>query len=117
MDSIRYTSPDGKSSLVLDDDGKTGYAYLVNVDGEITADCWLYNRGPAPTESEWNSPENMPFANPVEYVEPKFQDGFAPPSGEGDVSVGWLEDGAEIFIEGRLFAPRRFKTGLVATGN
>ena len=101
---VRHESPDGHFSLILDDDGRTGYAYLVNDSGDITADCWLYNRGVAPTQGEWNSPEKMPFANPAEYIDPKFRSGFILPNGEGDVSVGWLKEGAELFVEGRLFA-------------
>ncbi|WP_170326038.1 hypothetical protein [Ruegeria arenilitoris] len=101
---LRYTSPDGQQSLILDDDGKTGYAYLLDEGGKVTADCWLYNRKAAPVENEWKFSKNMPFANSAEYVKPEFTGGFNPPKNDGELSVGWTDQGAELFIRDRLFA-------------
>lgn len=46
----------------------------------------------------------MPFANTAKYVRPEFTSGFVPPQNDGDLGVNWLDEGAELFIGGRLFA-------------
>lgn len=100
----RYESPDGRHSLILDDDGKTGYAYLLDETDKIVGDCWLYNRGAAPLQDEWTTPANMPFANSAAYVRSEVADGFGPISSEHDLHIGWIDQGAEILLNGRLFA-------------
>ena len=39
---LRYDEPDGGRSVVLEDDGRVAYAYLLEKD-TIVSDVWLYN--------------------------------------------------------------------------
>ena len=53
---LQFRSPDPRYSVVIEDDGRVAYAYLLH-DDEIVGDVWLYNHGPAPAEPEWRSPD------------------------------------------------------------
>ncbi len=101
---LRFENPNSRHSLVLEDDGKTGYAYLLDEESKIVADCWLYNRGAAPHENEWNTLENMPFANSIMYVKPEFADGFGSIHNEDELTLEWTESGVDIILKGQLFA-------------
>ncbi|WP_225770290.1 hypothetical protein [Inquilinus sp. Marseille-Q2685] len=95
--------------LVIEDDGRVCYGYLISPDG-IIGDVWLYNRGAAPSEPEWDNPERAPFANPAKlsktnlpYVIPNSSDAF---------KVHWEKDEgvsmARIYIDevlGGILAP------------
>ena len=39
----KFVSEDGEFALMIEDDGKVGYAYLLDADGHICGDVWLYN--------------------------------------------------------------------------
>jgi hypothetical protein len=103
---VKFASPGGRSAVVIDDDGRVGYAYLLDAEGKICGDVWLYNRCPTPIEPEWTDREKAPFANPQAYVDATKE--FALPASAGDVSVDWCQsDGAceaRVFIHGRLAA-------------
>ena len=101
---LRFENPNGRQTLILDDDGKTGYAYLLDAEGKIVADCWLYNRGAAPLENEWNTPKNMPFANSIGYIKPEYADGFGPIHNEDELHIDWSQRGVDILVRGQLFA-------------
>jgi hypothetical protein len=67
---------------------------LLDTNGKISADVWLYNRCPAPVEPEWVSPEKMPFANPVGFVRDDID--ILLPDSADDVRVLWeTRDGKE----------------------
>jgi hypothetical protein len=60
---LRDGDPDVQ--VVVEDDGRVCYAYLV-WSGGIVADVWLYNRVEGPAEPEWKLPDarsRMPFLN------------------------------------------------------
>ena len=40
----KFVSEDGEFALMIEDDGKVGYAYLLDADGQIRGDVWLYKR-------------------------------------------------------------------------
>ncbi|MDX8354084.1 hypothetical protein [Cognatiyoonia sp. IB215182] len=101
---LRFESPDGFNSLILDDDGKTGYAYLLDAAGKIVGDCWLYNRSAAPLQDEWTSPDNMPFANSAAYIISEAADGFGPIDTDRDLRLEWIDQGVEVLVQERLFA-------------
>jgi len=109
---VDFLSPCNSYRLFVEDDGKVAYAYLIQVskDSSIVGDTWLYNRCPTPAIPEWNSRENLPFANPRGYV-----------SKEGHVTkvvcpedVEWEEEGnqkvAYVCIHGDLY-------GIVGVGD
>ena len=56
-----------KYSVIVEDDGKVAYAYLLN-DNTIVGDVWLYNQFPAPDEVNWKNNTDLPFLNPKEFT-------------------------------------------------
>jgi hypothetical protein len=80
-------------AVQIEDDDKTAYAYLLDPDGNIVADVWLYNVGPAPLEPEWRDPQRMPFANPRAYAR---EAGYARMSSAGQATALWAHRGTEV---------------------
>jgi len=101
-----FTSDDGNRSVVIEDDGRVGYAYLLDRDKHICGDVWLYNRCPTPIEPEWHDREGAPYANPVPFVDDR--EIFALPRSADDFSVEWkCKDGsyfAWVYIKATLAA-------------
>jgi hypothetical protein len=100
-----FVSPGGEFRLRFDDDGKVAYAYLIKGD-TIVGDVWLYNRCSAPDQSEWENPENLPFANLPEFTS---VDGhFELAVQMGDILVNWQYTGKQarafVFLNGALVA-------------
>lgn len=93
-------------SVVFDDDGRVAYAYLLDASDRVVGDVWLYNRCVSPVEPEWKEPENMPFANPENYV--NSSESFKPVDDISEVKVSWSlqSDGvkASVLIRNQLFA-------------
>ncbi|WP_375157246.1 hypothetical protein [Bradyrhizobium sp. RDT46] len=67
----KFVSPFDESAVIIEDDGKVAYAYMLDRNGKICSDVWLYNRCPAPIEPEWHDAANLPFANPASLVNKK----------------------------------------------
>jgi hypothetical protein len=105
-ETVKFTAGDGKYAIVIEDDGRVGYAYLMDSRGEICGDVWLYNRCPAPDLPEWHDPSGAPFANPLAYVRSCTE--FPFPNSSADIEIDWArEDGeclARIFIQKELVA-------------
>lgn len=95
---------------MIEDDGRVGYAYLLDSHGRICGDVWLYNRVGAPKEPEWSDRDKAPFTNPEAYVEA--DSGFSPPTTPGDFSVEWAESSA--IPEASIFIRRQLAAKLVA---
>jgi hypothetical protein len=55
-------------TVCVEDDGRVGYAYLIDPEGRICGDVWLYNRCPAPLAPEWHDRDGAPYANPQAFV-------------------------------------------------
>lgn len=92
-------------SIVIDDDDRVVYAYLLQ-DERIISDVWLYNWGPAPAEPEWRDPSKMPFANPKGYSS---ESALSPTIESEHVKAVWIQDGSglnrvDLFINDELFA-------------
>ncbi len=64
-----YRFDDHDRTVMIEDDGRVCYGYLLNGDHKIIGDVWLYNRCTSPAMPEWTSPDNAPYANPVAYAE------------------------------------------------
>lgn len=82
-------------SLMIDDDGRSCYAYL-SVNGKIVSDVWLYNISPPPPLPEWTLPDarnRMPFCNPVGYASSEVSPAI---SGREEVEVYWGELGGQL---------------------
>ena len=96
-------SPDRRHRVVIEDDGRVAYAYMLDGQNSIVADLWLYNRCPAPAEPEWDNPNNAPFANPSAFVSRTETPEF--PASTQDLFVKWstLSDATvvEVFLKGQ----------------
>jgi len=64
---MRNSEKSGKYSVVIEDNGRVAYAYLLEND-EIIGDVWIYNCDPTPNKPEWDIPSKMPFLNSKTYV-------------------------------------------------
>lgn len=101
-----FTSNDGNRSVVIEDDGSVGYAYLRDREKRICAHVRLYNRCPTPIEPEWHDREGAPYANPAPLVDDR--EIFTLPQSADDFSVEWTcKDGsyfAWVYIRTTLAA-------------
>lgn len=63
---LRFDHAETRRAIVLEDDDRVGYAYLL-VDDQVVGDVWLYNVGEAPEEAPWKAEPrpDMPFQNPA----------------------------------------------------
>lgn len=77
--------PDLDYSLVIEDDDKVAYAYLLKNE-KLVGDVWLYNRTDTPDLPEWHNQDKAPFANPKEYSD---QPAIIPILTEDDISLNW----------------------------
>ncbi|AIE87465.1 hypothetical protein [Fimbriimonas ginsengisoli] len=103
---FKYVS-DWGDSLVIEDDDRCGYAYLL-VDGKFVSDVWLYNAIPPPERPEWeleNARNLLPFANSVGFVRGEI---FEPLTSSSEIFVSWGELGdkleAAIHLRGKYHA-------------
>lgn len=80
----------GDWAVVVEDDDRAGYAYLLHRD-QIVGDVGLYNRVRAPQRPPWRqSGQVMPFLNPVEYLESHEIQGRCP--SPESVRVRWPDE-------------------------
>jgi hypothetical protein len=102
----KFRSPDGLAAVMIEDDGRVAYAYLLDATEAICGDVWLYNRCPAPLEPEWGDRNRAPYANPTVYVDQTLT--FFPPDTAADIVVEWSQLGrdltASIFVMQALLA-------------
>lgn len=94
------------SSVLIEDDGRVAYAYFLDKQEMIVGDVWLYNRCVAPAAPEWSDPDNLPFANPSDYVNAEYE--LPLPSSGSEFFVEWQDRGAaryaRILLGGQLLA-------------
>lgn len=83
---LEYRNDEVRAKVVFDDDGKTGYAYLI-IDDEIVGDVWLYNVGPPPENPEWPDRDKMPFANPAGFAS---EERFEPINDPAEIALDWV---------------------------
>jgi hypothetical protein len=101
-----FVSPDGRRAVIVEDDGRVGYAYLLDDNRKICGDVWLYNRCPTPEQPQWHERDNAPFANPVPFVDRDMI--FLLPDSATDMTVEWDVESdaatARIYLDRELFA-------------
>src|SRR5262249_20942506 len=100
----KFESKDHNFTLVIDDDDRVAYAYLLD-EGKIIADVWLYNRAATPEKPEWGDRSKAPFLNPREFV----REQLSTISDATPVVVDWVGnkdtlERAEININNELLA-------------
>jgi hypothetical protein len=94
--TLRFDAPDGNRTVVLEDDGKVAYAYLLEHD-EVVGDVWLYNVATTPDTVDWKDRNAMPFLNPRKYC----LDGHGPTlRNDSAVICHWSDDSVDVVIEG-----------------
>jgi hypothetical protein len=100
-----FSSQRGDCDVWIEDDDRVGYAYVLDAEGKIRGDVWLYNRGPAPQDFEETDKTAAPL-NPAPYVDSAAP--FTPPNSMDDFSVHWIREGgalfARVFIRDKLAA-------------
>lgn len=83
---LEYRNDEIGAKVIFDDDGKTGYAYLI-FDEDIVSDVWLYNVVEAPQCPEWSDSDQMPFANPAGCVSEEI---FEPINDPDQIALNWV---------------------------
>jgi hypothetical protein len=96
---IQLNHPRSNYRLLIDDDGRVTYAYLLR-DEQVIGDVWLYDDGPARDEPEWHNRAKAPFANPSEFVS---QTSVARIQKPTDVQATWIEQNDSLIrVETRI---------------
>ncbi|MEO1803571.1 MAG: hypothetical protein AAFU33_02115 [Bacteroidota bacterium] len=93
-------------AVVIEDDQKVAYAYLLH-QGKIIGDVWLYNHQ-TPDHVNWKDKSQLPFLNPAPYVDASSM--IAPVASQQDIFIVWdIEEGGElnevqVHVEGKPVA-------------
>jgi hypothetical protein len=99
-----FVNEENNFCVIIDDDGRVVYAYLLDDLDNIISDVWLYNRCEAPETTEWQDKSKIPFANPKEFV--KVDENSANVEKIENISVEWFETNnkvsAKIFLKNKL---------------
>lgn len=105
----KFVSPLDQKAVLIEDDGRVAYAYMLDCDGRICSDVWLYNRCQTPAEPEWHDQTRMPFANPAPFVTDRLS--FSLPDSPEDITVEWgnsdSPDDAKVFVSRKYLARLR----------
>jgi hypothetical protein len=102
---LRFDEPGTDRAVVLEDDGRVAYAYLLTNE-KIVCDVWLYNVAEAPDVVRWNKEERMPFLNPKPFC---VDEPVRRLTDDSSVVCTWSERGVEVEVDGILWA--RLATG------
>lgn len=97
-------------SLILEDDGRVAYAYLLEGE-DIIGDVWLYNQQEPPQTSFWRE-EDMPFLNPKEYLSKDAA--FKPIQEESEIRIEWTESKDDGLIEAGIYIRDKFIASVMA---
>jgi hypothetical protein len=57
---LRFDAADGGRIVIVEDDGRTAYAYLL-ARGVVVSSVWLYNVAEAPVLADWSLEAKFPF--------------------------------------------------------
>lgn len=103
-----FCQPCPKYSLIIEDDGKACYAYLL-FDNKVIGDIWLYNQSETPIAPEWNKKEAMPFLNPKEFTKDVNEIGLLDCNREIEIQWSFVDDNCtidqvKIHVDGRIVA-------------
>jgi hypothetical protein len=91
--------PDTDRKLVVEDDGRTAYAYLL--EGEkIVSDVWLYNCDGVASDPAWDDPSDLPFPNRAAYMTAD----VVRITELSALTAVWDTTGADLRIDGALIA-------------
>ena len=96
----RFDAPDVDRFVVLEDDGRTAYAYLL-VKGVVVSSVWLYNVVDAPIVVDWSLDAKLSLLNPRAYCNLTESVRIGSTS---HIECAWFASGVEISIDGRRWA-------------
>jgi len=91
-------------SLIIEDDGRVAYAYLMSY-GDIIGDVWLYNHPEAMNKVDWNN-QQMPWLNPPEYL--KAGVSITPVTDKSQIRCEWNETPDDGLIEASISLHGKF---------
>lgn len=97
---LRFAELGGSRSVLLEDDGRVPYAYLLEGD-RIVGDVWLYNVGEDPVNADWDDRTKMLFRIPAEYCTAEASPRLTPDSA---IVCHWSEAGVSISLGGIRWA-------------
>ncbi|MFO0589032.1 MAG: hypothetical protein U0441_15890 [Polyangiaceae bacterium] len=97
---LRFEDPRTNRALVLEDDGRVAYAYLLDQE-RIVGDVWLYNVSEAPESEKWKDQTERPFLNPKSFCNAKTVPRL---SEDASISCKWFERGVEVLVDAVLVA-------------
>jgi len=81
---------------IFEDDGVSAWLYLTSPnDNRPIADCWIYNRIPAPESTEINKYRNGPPPASSEYAA---KSAFVSEVNENSVQIKWSTDGNAVSL-------------------
>jgi hypothetical protein len=102
---MRFDEPGTGRAVVLEDDGRVAYAYLLTNE-KIVGDVWLYNVAQGPHVVRWDKEEGMPFLNPKPFC---VDQPVRRLTDDSSVVCTWSELGVEVEVDGVPWA--RLETG------
>ncbi len=88
---IQLDDPNNQRSVVVDDEGRTIYAYLY-LNRHIRSAVWLKNL--VDGDSSWSRQEDMPFSNRPEYIAEEAHSSFSLDA--GPLAADWDTSGVNI---------------------
>lgn len=97
---LRFDEPGGNRSVVLEDDGRVAYAYLL-ADESLVGDVWLYNVAEPPDEVDWRDQSAMPFLNPARFCR---QEVVGRLRTDSAVACDWSDAGVVVTVDGLPWA-------------
>jgi len=91
-------------SLLIEDDGRVAYAYLLEY-GDVIGDVWLYNQASAPVDSNWFD-QQTPYLNPAEYLTKDAA--IKHINNENEIRCEWLASADDGSIEVGIYIRDKF---------
>lgn len=97
---LRFAAPAGPMSVVIEDDGRVAYAYLLD-GSKIVGDTWLYNVDESPVDSSWRRQSQRPFLNPMRFCT---AESLARLDAHSPIACIWEGDSVVVAVRGEVWA-------------
>ena len=95
---------DSYYSVVIEDDGRVAYAYLMEGE-DCIGEVWLYNQQPAPKDSNWHE-QQPPYLNTEEYIDKSAR--ISPLTDKSQLYVEWSESADNGAVEVAIYIREKF---------
>jgi hypothetical protein len=97
---LRFDHSETGIAVVLEDDDRVAYAYLLEGD-RVVGDVWLYNVLEPPETTNWEDTSAMPFLNPRDLCQPEKPQRL---TSNSRIQCVWFDTGVEVSVDGVLWA-------------